>query len=78
MQILSRSLHSLQSQMKNSLQTCKLLNGKIKQLRDGVQVWEIKGMQYSSASLNSQQGASHKSYETEDMEHAKAAYEIMS
>lgn len=73
---IKESLLSVQSQVESSLQTCKLLNGKVKQRRNGVQDPEIKGMQYGSASLKSQQGAGHKSYakKTEDRENAKAAY----
>lgn len=59
---IKESLPSVQSQVESSLQTSKLLNEKVKQDRDGVQDWEIKGMQYSSPSLKSQQGAGHKSH----------------
>lgn len=59
---IKESLFSVQSQVESSLQICKLLNGEVKQHRDGVQDCEIKGMQYSSALLKSQQGAGHKSY----------------
>lgn len=47
----------VQSQVESSLQTCRFLNGKVKQHRDGD--W---GMQYTSASLKSRQGAGHKSH----------------